>query len=369
MSPSSGESPGNTTVSAILDRVRSHSFHPVTENGRTIDRDLTEEGIADLDDPDWKIRLLAIRDLVKAESESLPAIVAGLADDDLHVRYVCTTALGVLRARTAINELERLVRADPNPITRSQAVIALGQIGAEKSLPLLRTRQPQDSSPDVSHQIGLAIDRIEKDRGVSERLAAAYREIDPATFGRLTPGDSSPSFMLPDTDYEPRRLETFQTNHDWVVLLWVFADWCPVCHSEFQELIEHQDDFASADIGVATIECHDMYRCRVMAGKELHPDYRFSEGSLQPTYADEIWWPHLVDRAGAVGATYGVDPMAFAVQAEYVNRPATIILDETGTVRFAYYGTFWGDRPAIGDILEMIRREKFDFTNPERLTA
>ena len=52
---------------------------------------------------------------------------------------------------------------------------------------------------------------------------------------------------------------------------------------------------------------------------------------------NEIWWPHLLDRA--VGAQYGVDPLAFAVHAEYINRPSTVIVDPEGIVRFAYYGT------------------------------
>ncbi|WP_158294342.1 hypothetical protein, partial [Halorubrum sp. SP9] len=58
--------------------------------------------------------------------------------------------------------------------------------------------------------------------------------------------------------------------------------------------------------------------------------------------------------------------MSYAVHAEYINRPATIILDPNGTVRFAYYGTFWGDRPSIEETLEMIRSKEFEFEHPER---
>ena len=67
-----------------------------------------------------------------------------------------------------------------------------------------------------------------------------------------------------------------------------------------------------------------------------------------------------------MGAQYGVDPLAFAVHAEYINRPSTVIVDPEGIVRFAYYGTYWGDRPKIEEILEMIKHRRFAFEHPKR---
>jgi hypothetical protein len=75
---------------------------------------------------------------------------------------------------------------------------------------------------------------------------------------------------------------------------------------------------------VFTLECHDIYPCRVMVGKELDPKYWFSKTSFKEAYTEQIWWPHLADRAGAVGAEYGVQPMTFAVHAEYINRPSVV---------------------------------------------
>ena len=81
------------------------------------------------------------------------------------------------------------------------------------------------------------------------------------------------------------------------------------------------------------------------------------------------WGGDLDPRAGSIGAIYGVDPMAFSVHAEYINRPATVIVDPAGKVRFAYYGTYWGDRPSIKQTLEMVRAERFDFKHPKRRMA
>lgn len=73
------------------------------------------------------------------------------------------------------------------------------------------------------------------------------------------------------------------------------------------------------------------------------------------------------DRAGAVGAEYGVQPMSFTVHAEWINRPSVVIVDREGVVRFAYYGTFWGDRPSVHQLLKMTRSGNYFFDAPKRL--
>lgn len=47
----------------VLDRVRQHDFNPIRD-GFTFDPQLNKHGVADLDDMDWQIRTLAVRELV-----------------------------------------------------------------------------------------------------------------------------------------------------------------------------------------------------------------------------------------------------------------------------------------------------------------
>ncbi len=55
------------TAAQVFQSVASHRFHPLNNDGSfTSDRQLDKHGIASLDDEDWKIRLLAIRDLLLA---------------------------------------------------------------------------------------------------------------------------------------------------------------------------------------------------------------------------------------------------------------------------------------------------------------
>jgi peroxiredoxin len=310
------------------------------------------------------VRLLAISELVRLLPEGRDAVSEGLSDSNLHVRQIAAAALGIARQKKAAGKLEEVLKSDVSPLVRSQAAVSLGELESDGSLDVLKRSWKEDSSRDVRHQCELAIDRITKKQGATQDQLTAIRDLTPKDFETVRVGDKAPNFVLKDTEGTAWRLADAKGN--WVVLIWIFADWCPVCHGEFRDLIELRKEFKDAGIAVATIECHDTYRSRVMVGKELEPQYWFAKNSFRDSYTAGIWWPHLVDHGGAVGARYGADPMAFAVHAEYVNRPTTVIIDPVGVVRFAYYGTYWGDRPSIRQTLEMVKERRFEFEHPQR---
>lgn len=356
----------NKKVANVFERVRSHEFNPLNdENSMTLDHTLKVAGIADLNNDDWKVRLLAVRDLVRAGIKDVNDISKGLTDQSIHVRQVSAMVLGILKAKDAIGGLEQVVSKDDNPMVRSQAVIALGQIESTQSLDLLRKKLKEDPSRDVKHQCELAIYQIENQMGTTDKQLSAYLSLDESTFETVIEGSQALDFRLEDTEGNEWQLNSFR-NKNWVVLIWVFADWCPVCHGEFHDLMEMKEEFAKKGVQVFTIETHDRYRGRVMVGKELAPDYWFSKTSYKEAYTRKIFWPHLLDRAGAVAARYGADPLSFSVHSEYINRPTTVIIDKEGIVRFSYKGTFWGDRPTIEQTLKMIESGDFSFEHPQR---
>ncbi len=353
-------------VSQVLQRIAAHDFNPLNEDrSLTLDHAERKAGIPDLDNEDWRIRLLGVRDLVGAGQSSVDEIIAGLKHKDEHVRQVCAMALGILSAEEGIEGLEQLALEDTITVVRSQAIISLGQIESAGSLDLLNKILKEDPSRDVMHQCELAIDQIEKQMGTSPEQLDAFLSLDEATFESVGLGDKASDFELEDTEGEIWKLSDFE-EENWVVLIWVFADWCPVCHGEFHDLMDIHETFEKEGIKVFTLEIHDRYRGRVMVGKELEPSYWFAKESFKEAYTNRIIWPHLLDRAGAVGARYGIDPLAFAVHAEYINRPTTVIVDKDGIVRFLYLGTYWGDRPTIEQTLEMIQKEDFEFEHPNR---
>lgn len=114
----------------------------------------------------------------------------------MQVRYLSALALGVLKAGEAVPALARTLREDDQAAVRSQAAIALGQINDKAALKTLRERLEQDPSKDVRHQCELAIDRIEKGRGATEALRAAYRELDPANFKTIAINKPAPAFTF-----------------------------------------------------------------------------------------------------------------------------------------------------------------------------
>ncbi len=355
----------NETETPMFDELREHRFHPLRD-GFTYDRELDVHGVADMDDDGWRVRTLAIRDAVRLGEEGIPVLIESLDDENPHVRHVAATALGVLRAGSAVEALSERLRTDPDETVRSQAAVALGQIGEERALDVLRERANDDSSRDVRHQCEISVYQIENGLGIDDSLARAYLALDENDFRRLKEGEPAVDFELEDTEGRTWRLSDFRGEKT-VVLIWIFADWCPVCHGEFQDLIRLREEFEKEDIQVFTIECHDRFRSRVMTGEEMQPTYWFSrDDSPQAGYLDGRWWPHLVDLACGVGATYGVDPMQYVVHAEWINRPATVIVDKEGVVRLAYHGTYWGDRPKIEEILDMVRAGDFSFEHPER---
>ena len=352
----------NDAVEPILDGVRGHEFHPLDDRAFTIDRRHQTVGIADLDDRDWLVRTRAVRDLVRVGADHPSVVRSALEDEDRHVRSVAAHALGVLGDAGAVIDLERVARSDPEAVVRARAVVAIGQLARPGSASTLEEIADADASRDVRHQAQLAAHRVDTDQPSTETLLAAWRDLEPLP-ERPAAGDRAPGFTLPDATGTEQSLADLRGD-GWAALIWIFADWCPVCHGEFAELLEHEAAFADAGVSVATIECHDAYRCRAMVGAEAQPEYWFDATPRDPA---AIWWTHLVDRAGAVGTRYGVDPHAFAVHAEYVNRPATVIVDPDGVIRYRYVGTYWGDRPSISETLSMIERETFDFVHPDRL--
>ena len=349
----------------IVKRIEAHDFHPVRE-GFTYDRLLDKHGVADLADADWKIRTLAVRDLVASEDE--PAIITALAHDNPQVRYFAAMALGIRRLEAAVPALENALTSDAHSTVRSQAAIALGHIGKASSASALEASLKNEKDRDVTHQARLSLHALKTGQAATPELKQAWKSLDPATFATAKVGETAPDITLTDTAGKPWQLSDFRGKQA-VALIWIFADWCPVCHGEFRDLIELKSEFEKAGIQPVTLECHDTFRAKVMVGGELEPEYWFAKKSFRETYTEKIWWPHLVDRAATAGVKYDIQPMAFAVHAEYINRPTVALIDKQGILRFLYRGTYWGDRPTIREVLDMLANDSFDYAAPKKLPS
>ncbi|RCW38323.1 HEAT repeat protein [Marinilabilia salmonicolor] len=123
---STAQNEGPEYVNTIFRTVATHKFHPLNEeNSMTYDRNLDKAGIGNLDNEDWKIRLLAVRDLVRAKTQGHD-IFAGLEHPSPHVRQITAKALGITRSRDKMDQLAQLAREDAVAMVRAQAIMALG---------------------------------------------------------------------------------------------------------------------------------------------------------------------------------------------------------------------------------------------------
>lgn len=210
-------------IAEITERVKAHDFHPA-RGGSTIDRTLNKAGVASLADTDWKVRTLAVRDMVRAGKAAEADIIAALSDANVHVRHLATMALGIQRSEAAAPQLEKLLREDAEVTVRSQAAVALGQIAGKSSLPALKAALRQEKNGDVLHQTAMAIHAIETNQPATPELAKAFASLDESTFGIAKVGEAAPDFILPDTTGESWRLSDFRGKQN-VLLVWIFADW------------------------------------------------------------------------------------------------------------------------------------------------
>ena len=351
-------------IARTIDAVTNHPFRPVAD-GMTIEPSSEKAGVEDFSNDDWLVRTRALRDLVRAGGREPGALVSALREESAEVRYLAAAALGILEADEGLDALHDLLTSAPESTVRSQAAISLGQIAAPASERVLEGALSAEEHRDVEPQCRIALDAIRAGGESQRRMRETVAALDERTFRDTRPGDVIESASLPSVDGEEWLLEAHLSGRA-LLLLWVFADWCPVCHHEFNDLIERKADFERLGVEVATLECHDTYRAGVMAGNHPKPRYWYSHRFENLEYGGRRWWPHVMDHGGALGARVGVDPLAFAVHSEFVNRPATVIVDPDGRVTMSYVGTFWGDRPTIGETLDMIESGRYEFRHPER---
>ena len=80
------------TVTEIMQRISQHKFHPL-RNGFTHDRTLKKNGVVDLRDQDWQVRILAVRDLLRLGPGSSTNVSDFLDHANPHVRQISARLL------------------------------------------------------------------------------------------------------------------------------------------------------------------------------------------------------------------------------------------------------------------------------------
>ena len=306
------------------------------------------ERLENADQPDdiWKIRTLVIRDLLRLDDSQLPQVRARINHINPDLQIAAMRVLGLKKDELSRAQIERLLLESDDQAVRVQAVATLAEIGNPDSRPLLE-KTARDENRNVKHRSELALGRYESDIDDVPEIGAAYLGLAESSFNEAEIGRPAPPVDLKDWTGKDWSIEKVMQGKKYLALIWIGAEWCSICNRTFHDLIELQDEFAANGFAVATVECFGKYRVSRMVADR------------------DIWWPHLSDPAGAVGAVYGVDPLVFTVHGEWMNRPSTIIIDSTGAIVYKYHADSWGDRPTVDNILLMMKTGEFNFKNPK----
>lgn len=330
-------------IDSVFRGIREHDFSRAS--GYT--------GMGDLADESWLVNMRAMRDIARLGTEAIPSLLEALSDPNPLVVHLSIKFLGYHQEQKAVDPLIDILNSKDEvevhrQLNQCEAANALAQIGDERALPSLEVFAAEtDKGNDLFNRAKVAVKLIKLRREPAQKILTELAGIDESRFHQLQIGRRAPGFRLRDHNGIERNLEDY-FGHP-ILIVWIFAEWCGVCHNEFHELRAMQAEYQTAGVEVFTIQGHDVNRIKIMA--QMH----------------DPWWSHLADPANIVGASYGVDPMAYTVHSEWVNRPSTVIIDKQGAVRFAYYGTFWGDRPTIEETFSMIENDSYEFRHPDRL--
>ncbi len=113
-----------------------------------------------------------------------------------------------------------------------------------------------------------------------------------------------------------------------------------MCHRQVAQLRGRLDALAKKDTALFVIDPHEVYRVRHM----------LREAGENP---DELNVTVLADPAHTVSAAYGV-AFQMRIHTEWSNRPATIVIDKQGVIRYEQRGTKYADRPTADEVLAEI---------------
>jgi peroxiredoxin len=115
-----------------------------------------------------------------------------------------------------------------------------------------------------------------------------------------------------------------------------------VCHGQLAQLRDRINDIQSAGAQLLVIDPHESWPAK----------YFLKDIGLE---AGDIGYPLLLDATNTVSATYGV-AMQMRIHTEISNRPATFIVDRSGTLRYEHRARSFSDRPGVDEILAELRR-------------
>ena len=152
----------------------------------------------------------------------------------------------------------------------------------------------------------------------------------------LQPGQTAPSFVLPDADMQAVSLASFKGKKH-VVLYFYPRDGTPGCTMVTTDFSDHEDQFGKCDCVVLGVSRDDCL---------THADFRDRQG---------LTIALLSDTEGEVCRQYGViqEKETEGVRHQCVVR-STFVIDKNGVIRHAAYGV--NPRGHAAQVFDVVKR-------------
>jgi peroxiredoxin len=297
----------------------------------------------------WKARMTALCALAKLGPAAIPVLRDALDDADDEVRDLAAQASGYFGDRSLLDRLDKTIREDPSATVRIYATIARGAIAGDLPVTLAQDIRRHDPHFMVRARLDLTLARGTPGNEIATRDLLAHYDLAQMDTARI--GGTAPDFELTDLNGTPCRLADFRGKKS-VVLVFVYGVTCMVCTGQVSNLRSQIGEFEALGAQVLVVEANEPYRVRATA-----------QGASIPVKGDPRI-PILHDSAHTAAATYGVAMQMNHI--EWLNRPATFLIDRDGIIRDAFVATAPDDRPSPTVLLKKVRAfgDKLAATQP-----
>ncbi len=286
----------------------------------------------------WKARMTTLCELARMGNQTLPILLRGLDDNDKEVRDLAAQAIGYLGDLSVIARLDQAIRQDPSPTVRIYSTIARSSITGGLPNELAEDILKHDPQSMVRARLELA--RLQGQNTNLTSARSGLESYDLSTMDSARVGTPAPDFSLVDLDGHRHRLSDYRGKKN-VAVVFVYGVTCMFCTGQIANLRGKLDEFEALGTQVLIVEANNSSRVHATS----------AEAATLKTGAR---LPILLDPSHTAAATFGVAMQMNHV--EWLNRPATFLIDRQGILQTRFLAQSPSDRPTPSQLLSEIRK-------------
>lgn len=175
----------------------------------------------DLKDGQWKLRMLALQEVVSAGKAAVPMLIDRLVNGASHERIFAAQALGYLGKDAPIEPLLKAVRDDDDAAVQLYAVDSLGMRGDAELGARWADFANSIRNRDVMRHMKYAEERAGV--GIDQSIIDTLSSWNSSTISTAKVGQPAPEFELTTVGGESVKLEDFRGKSN-VVLVFIYGD-------------------------------------------------------------------------------------------------------------------------------------------------